>query len=112
LDKVIEDSERIFFYRDGQVGRRIDLSQVLCIKADGRYIDIRCADESFKVRYSLKRALPMLPGNFCRAHGSYIVNLEKVEELRLNADEIVVGGHTVPIGRKFKKDFLQRLVIL
>ena len=57
-------------------------------------------------------SLPMLPDHFCRTHGSYIVNLQKVEELKLGTDEILVGGQTIPIGRKFKKDFLEQLVIL
>ncbi len=75
-------------------------------------MNIRCIDETYKVRHSLKRALPLLPAHFCRTHGSYIVNLEKIEELKLNSDEIIVGGETIPIGRKFKKAFLERFIIL
>ena len=52
--------------------------------------------------------LEMLPKNkFIRSHKSFAINLEKIKTIQGN--QIAINKHLIPIGQKFKAEFLKAL---
>lgn len=49
--------------------------------------------------------------NFFRIHRSYLVNLAKIKELRINDNRLLVRmrGHELPVSRRKKKQLLEML---
>jgi len=56
----------------------------------------------------MKKLEDFLPGNFMRIHRSYIVNLDKVQEV--NKNRVILDADTyLPIGENYKEAFQRYL---
>ncbi|WP_276484093.1 LytR/AlgR family response regulator transcription factor [Paraflavitalea pollutisoli] len=47
-------------------------------------------------------------GKFARIHKSFLIALDKIE--RIQADQVIIGGTPLPIGRVFKNEFMKKVV--
>lgn len=98
---------------------RLETQEGTCLVrvADIRYTEIfghllvyhAAGKEEYRVKGSIKDAESLLiPYDFVRNHKSYLVSLRHVKEVR--AAEIVVGETVLPLGRAYKKDFMQEFM--
>jgi len=73
----------------------------------GRKTDLRCAGSARNTLAKLEQQLA--PGNIVRTHRSYLVNIDKIDEVRATetgGHEIQLrSGKTVPLSRSYREKF-------
>lgn len=89
---------------------RIRKSDISYIENLGDYVKIFTETESFIVLTVLKNLEKKLGHDFFRVHRSFIVNLNKI--LDVDENNLVIKNKVIPISRRQKAEFLQRLNIL
>ena len=86
---------------------RIEISDIKYVESMGEYLRIFLENQSKPLMplMSMKRMEEILPANqFMRVHRSYIVNMEKIQEisrLRIIFDDVYI-----PVGDNYKQKFL------
>lgn len=87
---------------------RVDFADIRYIESDKDYVKIYREGENLMLLQTLKHWLKMLPDRyFVQVHKSYIVNISKIDKIAGN--QIKIDGATVPIGRHYKQDFLDKI---
>ena len=89
---------------------RLKKSDISYIENLGDYVKIFTETESFIVLTVLKSLEKKLGSGFFRVHRSFIVNLSKI--LDVDENNLVIKNKVIPISRRQKSEFLQRLNIL
>lgn len=110
LDVAIADAtaHRLTIQVDS-VLHTVRLRDVQYIEIYGHYANIYTAQQTFRLRTTLKEIMKRLPkGYFVLTHKSYIVNLDHIisvsnSEIKLDCEK------TIPIGRTKAKEFNQTL---
>lgn len=98
------------FIKDGHVYRKIHPADVLYLKADGVYIEIKTTGKSFLTRDTFKNLLEKMPReDFIQCHKSYYLQINHIDSV--TADEVVVKGESIPLGRTYKTEVLKTLGI-
>lgn len=99
-------SETLLVFK-GRHESLIRVDQIDVISAAGNYVDIRCKDNVYLLRSSLKQLEDTLPEHlFVRVHRSHLVNVDSLLHITKTAagsgSAVVHGGHVVPISRKYR----------
>ncbi|MCI5057698.1 MAG: response regulator transcription factor, partial [Flavobacteriales bacterium] len=99
IAKKVDDA---LFYRDQNVLKKINISDISYVKAFGNYLEIYENDFKHLVRSTLQSLLSKLPNNFIRSHRSYIVNVNQIREV--NSTYLLLDGinDELPIGKNCK----------
>jgi DNA-binding LytR/AlgR family response regulator len=90
---------------------RINIEQIRYIEAMSEYLRISCEgkDKPVIVLLSMKKIEEHLPSNkFMRIHRSFIINLDKVSEVKKN-HVLMEGDVSLPIGDNYKDAFINYL---
>ena len=90
---------------------RINIEQIRDIEAMSEYLRISCEgkDKPVIVLLSMKKIEEHLPSNkFMRIHRSFIINLDKVSEVKKN-HVLMDGDVSLPIGDNYKDAFINYL---
>jgi len=80
------------------------------LEAARNYVTVSTADRDYLVRNTLaKLAAQLAPGHIVRTHRSYLVNIDKIEEIRAtdagSHDIRLRGGKVVPLSRGYRDSF-------
>ena len=103
------DDDTLFVKSDYRVVR-IGISQIRYVEAMSEYLRIYLDGEPKPVitLLSMKKIEERLPAHFMRIHRSYIVNLQKVQEV--NKNRVILDADTLlPIGDMYREAFQQYL---
>lgn len=86
---------------------KIDIANIQLIEGLDDYLKIHLANgKPIVVRMTMKTILEKLPeNNFIRVHRSYIVPLNKVENVRNK--NITIAGQEIPIGNSYEENFFK-----
>ncbi len=99
--------DRIFI-RQQESMVKLFLSDISYIEADRSYCTIVTDKAQHLLSVPLKKLEDKLPKDqFFRLHRSYVINLERIDEVAQN--HVVVGRKSIPIGKAFKDHFLQSI---
>jgi len=102
-----------YFIKKNNTLVKVPIKNFLFIQSDGNYCAIQTDNGKFMVRRTLTWMEKTLPRKqFVRTHKSFIVKLAAVEQVAQTNAEILIQGRTIPIGRKFRDDFYDRLKVL
>lgn len=102
--------ESHFFVRQNQSLERVDIQDVIFIKADVNYCVIYLEDKKYVLKVSLTELSKRLPSNqFLLTHRSYLVNQKKITSVNLKEGTVLVGGRSIPLSRRNKAMVLQAL---
>ncbi len=106
-----EDSafvENCFFVKVNEVLRRVEYNEVCWIQSDRNYADIYLENKRYSAKISLSKLEERLNSpDLVRVHKQYIVNLKKVQGI--TANDILINDTPIPLGSKFKNEFLSKL---
>lgn len=105
------DDDSVIYVKSDYKIVRIDIKHITYIEAMSEYLRITCDDKDRPVivLLSMKKVEEHLPGNmFMRIHRSFIINLEKIIEIKKN-HVVLVGDVSLPIGENFKDAFMNYL---
>jgi len=102
-------SSQYLVVSSGKNSTRLDLSDILYIKAATPYVAIQLEDKEYLHSESLKSIATKLDARFIRIHRSSIVNIDKVlsYKSRLNGDYDLVlqDGTEIRLSRNYVNDF-------
>lgn len=89
---------------------RLHDNDISFIEAVGDYVKFVTADKTFLTLATLKSIEEKLnPNIFVKVHRSYIVNTKKIKDIENNT--ILIGKHTIPISKAYRKIIMDRLNI-
>ena len=103
-----DGNDDVIFVKSDYKIVRIDIDKICYIEAMSEYLRISCEDRDKPVivLLSMKKIEEHLPSSrFMRIHRSYIINLNKISEVKKN-HVIIDGGASLPIGDNYKDAFL------
>jgi DNA-binding LytR/AlgR family response regulator len=102
---LIRDS---IFVKDDLTYKKILIRDILYIEAFRNYLELYLIQGSHVIRSTLKDFLAILPAAyFMQTHRSFVVNMEKVDEVGGNF--LQIGKAQIPISRNQKEEVLSRL---
>ena len=105
--KEKETNNNEIYIKTGHDIIKIKYSDILHIKSDTDYTEIVTNSKKHLSTTSLKEWVTKLDEKFCQVHKSYIVNLSYISKISQN--KIYLSeGYVIPLGRSFKKEFLNR----
>lgn len=82
---------------EGAERTRFTLSEIWYLKSAGNYLEVHLTGRDVMVYGSLKTAMTALPdGRFVQIHRSYVVNLDKVRQMKRTV--AVMDGGELPVG--------------
>jgi DNA-binding LytR/AlgR family response regulator len=99
--------DRIFLrFKDRMV--KILYTDILYVAADRSYCKVVSTDKEYLLTMPMKKFEEMLPIEmFQRTHRSYLVNVQRVDEVV--ETHILVGEHELPLSSGFREAFMGRL---
>lgn len=87
---------------------RIKASDVLFLKAEVDYVRFFTVDQKIMVLGTLREWKRRLAGSgFAQSHRSYLIRLGAVD--RVIGPEVIVGKNRIPLGKKFRDEFVAAL---
>jgi two-component system LytT family response regulator len=110
-DTVI--SNDFLFIKKKNSLKKVALQDILYIEVEERYCNIITEKEKFVILISLTKISALLdPAKFIRTHRNTIVNSDKIEEIIL-ADNLIIlqGNHKINLSDTYK-DFIKKMNIL
>lgn len=86
----------------------VDLRDILFLEAYGDYIKVHTADKIFVTYNTMKNMEASMPKNqFFRIHRSFIIRLDKV--INIEQLSVLIGDKTLPIGKNYKTDLVEKM---
>ncbi|QIL41662.1 response regulator transcription factor [Pedobacter sp. HDW13] len=108
LDENAENTNDFIFVKSGVQRIKLQFSEVTHIQGLKDYAIIHTPAKKILLKGSIKAMQDLFPSDrFLRVHKSFIVNLQKVQQLDRNS--IFLNGQQIPIGRNFREDLEKQL---
>jgi len=105
-----EAADHVFVKSDGRL-MKVHLDQIEWIEAQRDYVLIHTPQQDYFIHSTMKRLSDRLsPSDFIRVHRSFIVRMDKIEDIEDGS--IVIGKKVIPVGASYKDDLLARLNML
>lgn len=97
-------SNDYFFIKKKDSLKKVLIADILYIEVENRYCNVVLENEKFLVFISLKKISILLEKNkFIRTHRNYIVNADKIEEIMMHDNLIILkGNHKITMSEKYK----------
>lgn len=86
---------------------RVNVSEILFVEGLGDYVKVHLPDAFLVVHDTLQHIQESLPVNFVRVHKSFLVAVGHVQFI--DGNMAGVGNREIPIGLKYKEDFMAAL---
>ena len=100
-----------FFVKDKGGLERIEMNDILFLKADLNYVELVMEGNRYVLRNSLSELLERLPGDrFHRVNRSTAINLAHLD--LIDGNIIHVGPHRIPLSRSLRNALLECLRII
>ncbi|WP_446916990.1 LytR/AlgR family response regulator transcription factor, partial [Klebsiella pneumoniae] len=88
----------------------VPLAEVLYLEADNIHTTVVTPHRKYAVRLSLSHLLERLQyDRMVRIHRSFVVNMDRIDSF--SEHEVMIGTHSIPLGRNFKDNFMQHFPI-
>ncbi|MDW3191200.1 MAG: LytTR family DNA-binding domain-containing protein [Cytophagales bacterium] len=86
----------------------VDLRDILYLEAYGDYIKVHTSDKIYVTYNTMKNMEASMPKNqFFRIHRSFIIRLDKV--VNIEQLSVLIGDKTLPIGKNYKTDLVEKM---
>lgn len=106
--KIEETNEDFLIIKSNKVLHKVLPNDIIYIEASGDYVKIYLQEKCVVTNATFNNILASLPKQyFIRTHKSFAVNFKKIESI--SGNQISIVANKVPIGQKFKSDFLKFL---
>ena len=100
----------IFIKTDGKLVR-LNNEDILFIESMGDYVKFVTRDKKYITHNSIRNLEEKVNKDcFIRVHRSYIINMQKIDDIREN--DLHINGVEIPISKNLKAEVLRKLTIL
>jgi DNA-binding LytR/AlgR family response regulator len=117
INKVIEkksiainkpNQEHFILIKSNKILYKITSENILFIEAFGDYVKVYLEDKFILTNATFSSVLDSLPKHiFIRSHKSFAINFNKMTSVHGN--QISVNNYKIPIGQKYKSDFMKAI---
>jgi DNA-binding LytR/AlgR family response regulator len=105
-----DNNDHIFIKTDGKLVR-LNNEDILYIESMGDYVKFVTPEKKYITHNTIKALEEKINRNhFMKVHRSYIINLDKIDDIREN--DLFIRGTEIPISKSHKPDVLRRLNII
>lgn len=105
-----EDTDHIFIKTEGKLVR-LNNEDIHYIESMGDYVRFVTQDKKYISHNTIKNLEDKVNRkNFMKIHRSYIVNIQKVDNIRENS--LFINGVEIPISKAHKTDVIKRIKII
>ncbi|AQG80447.1 LytR/AlgR family response regulator transcription factor [Spirosoma montaniterrae] len=102
--------DNALFIKQQQQFVKVPLQEILFLEADDIYTTVVTRAKKYVVRLPLSHMLERLQYNrLTRTHRSFVVNLDRIESF--SDHDVMVAGHSVPLGRNYKEEFMRHFPV-
>lgn len=102
--------DHVFVKSDGRL-MKLELAQIEWVEAQRDYVLIHTPQQDYFIHSTMKRLTDRLnPADFIRVHRSFIVRLDKIEDIEDGS--ILIGKKVVPVGASYRDALMGRLNML
>lgn len=77
------------------------------IKADRNYVHFQTIERRYSIKRSLRTVLNELDTRFLQVHKAFVINGDFATRLDLSAQEVIVNGSPIPVGRSFRENLIK-----
>ena len=108
---INNDDNEIFIKKESSL-IKLKLKEIIYIEALENYVTLNTNDKKFTIHFTMKAIENQLPSEmFIRVHRSFIVNKSKIQTIKENSLDLVVGDtlKNFPIGKSFKDLLLNNI---
>ena len=111
LREESSDNSACYTFRSGDVIHHIPLDDILYFETSSRshFVILRGKKQWIEFMGNLSDIADELGERFLKIHRSYVIAVDKIENINLKAGTVTVGGHECPVSRKAKSELLRRL---
>jgi len=103
-------TDHIFIKCDGKLVR-LNNDDILFIESMGDYVKFVTADKKYVTHNTIKNLEEKVNRQcFIKVHRSYIININKIDDIREN--DLFIKGNEIPVSKAHKADVLKRLNII
>ena len=108
-----EKSKALLFIKKQTCLQKLSVNEILYAQSDGNYCNLYTENEKHIINLSLTKLLQKLSSDyFLRIHKRFLINIEAVEVISLATNELFIGNKKLPIGRSYKEQIINRIVVL
>ncbi|MBL4652723.1 MAG: response regulator transcription factor [Flavobacteriales bacterium] len=100
-----QSKKQTIIIKNGKLDVKIEVSDILWIKADHVYIEIQTVSKKHVLRTSIDTFLKQYTVHqLQRVHRSYVINIDKVKAV--NGQYLIIENEKIPISRKNREEVL------
>lgn len=106
--KVEQNDENVIYLKMNNSIRKINVDEIMFIEVNGNYCYIFTKEKKFILKISLKKIKDKLNQYTCfiQVHKRFILQQKFVKSINVKEKLVFIDDHKIPIGRMYKKDFL------
>jgi two-component system, LytTR family, response regulator LytT len=107
IQSQVVDKPKLIRIKEGLKNYKIDVSEILWIKSDNVYLDIKTNEKQYLIRNSLSKFLQEIDDpRLKRVHRSYAININKIESVA--GQSVIIANTEIPIIRTVKDEILSQ----
>lgn len=114
-ESISKFPEEIFIKKKNSTLVRLRYDDILWVEALENYVIVSTFKEKFTIHFTMKAIENKLPPNlFKRIHRSYIVNLQRIEQIEDNNVVVKINNGTkiIPIGKSYRDNLMDDLNLI
>jgi len=97
-----------FFVKNGNITQKINFADILFVEGMKDYLRIWTGKEKVMTLLNFKKMEDALPSDrFIRIHKSYLISIDKIENIERN--RVLIAGERLPVGESYKRDFFKTI---
>jgi len=101
------------FIKVNQLLQRVNINDISHVKSEGNYCLIFTHEKKYAIKLSMVRLYKILADKgFLQVHKSYLAKLNKIDNIDISGNEVILGNIRIPLGRKYKQELLTYLNLL
>lgn len=103
------------FIKNGSSLVKIKLKDIIYVEALENYVTLNTSDDKFTIHFTMKAIENQLPSSlFARVHRSFIINKSKVQAIKENSVDLLVGNTIkgIPVGKSYRDSFLSDINVM
>lgn len=109
-NKYLDDT---LFIKVNQLLQRVNIDDISHIQSEGNYCLIFTHEKKYAIKLSMVRLYKTLADKgFLQVHKSYLVKLNKIDNIDISGNAVILGNIRIPLGRKYKQELLTYLNLL
>jgi DNA-binding LytR/AlgR family response regulator len=113
--EVSNSGDNEIFIKKGSALIKLKLKDILYIEALENYVTLFTNDERYTIHFTMKAIENQLPsGIFIRVHRSFIINKSKLQTIKENSLDLIIGNglKNIPLGNSFREQLLTSINVM